>query len=94
MQVLLDRFQQQRFGASSEKNPGQGELQFFNEAEILLQQALDAEEQDTQSDNVDTTLVVAHKRVKKKNRALPDNLERIDVHHELDPAMRNCSGCG
>jgi len=35
MQVMLDRFKQQRFGPSSEKFPGQHEIQFINEAELL-----------------------------------------------------------
>ena len=76
----------------SEKNPGQGELQFFDEAELLVQEELDVSEQDAE-DN-DTTLVAAHKRTKKKNRILPENLQGIDVHHELDPTARTCTDCG
>ncbi len=93
MQVMLDRFKQQRFGASSEKFPGQHEIQFFNEAELLAHKQNNADG-DNSSETGETIDVPAHTRRKKKPRALPPELERVEVHHELDPSERTCSGCG
>ena len=91
MQTLLDRFKQQRYGSSSEKFTGQEELQFFNELELL---AASEHSEDQDSEEEQTVQVPAHARRRKANRALPAELERIDVHHELDPSERQCSACG
>ena len=90
MQTMLERYKQQRFGSSSEKFAGQAEFQFFNEAELIAEDGhpTDSDESD------DTVTVPAHTRKKKKPRALPENLPRVDVHHELDPSELECSGCG
>ncbi len=90
LQTLLDRFSQHRFRPRSEKSPDQTELQFFNEAELLATQNAESH---AHSDADDATPVAAHQRAKKKNRTLPATLQRIEVHHELDEAMRTCS-CG
>ena len=94
MQTLLDRFQQQRFGPRSEKHPGQGEMQFFNEAELL---AADEKDDTTGTDIEDHssagTRVAAHTR-KPRQRQLPEHLERVVVAHELTDEQRDCDHCG
>lgn len=90
MQTMLERYKQQRFGSSSEKFAGQVEFQFFNEAELTLEDGHHTDIDDTD----DTVLVPVHTRKKKKPRTLPENLPRVEVHHELDPSELECSGCG
>ena len=80
---LLEQFrlaQQQRFGVSSEAHPAQGDL--FNEAEVELDVAEDAEE-------ITITKVVKKKPVRKK---LPSDLPRETVIHDIDD--KNCTCCG
>ena len=72
--------QQQRFGASSEAHPAQGDL--FNEAEV----ALDVIEEEEETS---TTKVVKKKPVRKK---LPIDLPRETVIHDIDD--KSCSCCG
>jgi len=68
------------FAKSSEKNPGQGEFQFLNEAEVLLaKQALEdaaLEEQNEDEPDID---VPAHKRKRRKKRELPSDLPRCTL---------------
>ena len=70
--------QQQRFGASSEAHPAQGDL--FNEAEVEL---------DVVEEETTTTEVVKKKPVRKK---LPKDLPRETVIHDIDD--KNCTCCG
>jgi transposase len=82
-QHLIEQFrlaQQQRFGASSEAHPAQGDL--FNEAEV----ALDVVEEEEETS---TTTVVKKKPVRKK---LPSDLPRETVIHDIDD--KNCTCCG
>jgi len=82
------------FAKSSEKNPGQGEFQFLNEAEVLLaKQALEdaaLEEQNEDEPDID---VPAHKRKRRKKRELPSDLPRCDVFHDLTDEEKRCA-CG
>lgn len=71
--------QQQRFGASSEGHPAQGDL--FNEAEAELDVALEA------SETIVTT--VKKKPVRKK---LPSDLPRETIIHDIDD--KTCTCCG
>jgi transposase len=71
--------QQQRFGASSEAHPAQGDL--FNEAEVELDVV---EEEETS-----TTTVVKKKPVRNK---LPKDLPRETVIHDIED--KNCTCCG
>lgn len=84
LEAQLRLANQHRFGASSEKNRHQIELQFANEAELLADQPPVPEP---------TTTVGAHQRKKPKPRGLPEDLQRIDVHHELSGDEKVCA-CG
>ena len=86
---------QKHFAKSSEKNPGQAELHFLNEAEMLhAQEALKQSEasNDAQSED-DEIEVPAHTRKRRKSRELPDNLPEVDVIHDLSDEQKQCS-CG
>jgi len=81
-QHLMEQFrlaQQQRFGASSEAHPAQGDL--FNEAEVELDVVEEGE--------ITTTKVVKKKPVRKK---LPKDLPRETVIHDIED--KNCTCCG
>jgi transposase len=87
LEEQLRLLQQRRFGKSSEKNLDQIELQLFNEAELLdLQAALDEAQ-------AETVTVPAHARTRSKPRALPQDLPRVEVVHDLSEADQVCS-CG
>ena len=94
-QTLIERLesqlrllQQRRFGKSSEKNLDQIELQLFNEVELLaLQAVLD------EGPAPETFTVPAHARTRSKPRALPQDLPRVEVVHDLPEADKVCP-CG
>jgi transposase len=84
LEEKLRRLLAHRFGRRSEQHPDQ--FQLFNEAELLA--ALPEEATD---DEVD---VPAHKRRRKKSsHALPADLPRVEVVHDLGPDERHCT-CG
>jgi transposase len=77
-------FQHQRFGASSEKfHPDQQDL--FNEAEAIAEEIPVAEAEDTLS-----TPGGASSARKRGRKALPPELPRIEVIHELPEEQRHC----
>ena len=82
-----------QYGKSSERfDPNQ--LSFFNEAEVIA--ASDTQD-NSAGDNADddVTEVKAHKRKRRNTRKpIPDDLTRVDVHHELDKSERQCDHCG
>jgi len=81
-QHLIEQFrlaQQQRFGASSEGHPAQGDL--FNEAEAELDVATEVEE--------DTVTTV---KKKPKRKPLPKDLPRKVIVHDIDD--KTCACCG
>lgn len=84
LEELLRYFQHQRFGSHSEKHPGQGELHFFNEAELLQAET---------PDDVDTIAVPAHQRKRARSRVLPAALPRVDVVHDVAHEEKTCT-CG
>ncbi len=73
--------QQQRFGASSEGHPAQGDL--FNEAEVAL---------DEIEELVESTPAVAKK--KPVRQKLPKDLEREIIIHDLSDEEKTCDCCG
>ena len=94
LQEQLALLNQKHFAKSSEKNPGQAELQFLNEAELLhAQQALDDVIAGGDAENEDEIDVPAHKRKRKKKRDLPLDLPRCEVIHDLSEEQKRCS-CG
>lgn len=84
-QQLIEQFrlaQQKRFGASSEGHPGQGEL--FNEAEAEVEQSAPKQaEQET----------IEYTRNKPKRKALPKDLPREVVIHDLADEDKVCACC-
>ena len=85
-QLLLEQFnlaQKKRFAASSEKqDPFQGDL--FNEAESTADEMVENE------DIID----VSYTRGKPKRKALPENLPREQVIHDIPEAEKTCECCG
>jgi transposase len=82
----------QRFGASSEKHSGQGEL--FNEAETLLDTEDASESSDTETSLTDATPNVAKTPKRKPGRKpLPEGLPRERVVHDLPDNEKTCE-CG
>jgi len=83
LESSLARLQHARFGASSEKNPDQGELQFVDEAGLIV----------ADTPEPPRTAVSAHSRKGVSNKPFPEELPRVDVHHGLEGAQAVCS-CG
>lgn len=82
-QLRLERHR--KFGAKSEKHPGQGEL--FNEAE-----AADAASPD--SAETPATETITYTRTKSRGRKpLPADLPRIRIEYDLDTSEKLCA-CG
>ena len=82
----LDRAR--RFGASSEAGNHQANL--FDEAE-LAELSPDEDTEDTS----DTAIqVAAHTKRRPKRKALPSDLHRVDVHHDLSTQDKICGCCG
>ena len=90
-EALLEQirlFQRQRFGASSEKFPAD-QQDLFNEAEALVdEEELEAVAQGS----IDVSEATATARLQKKRgrQALPPELPRIDVVHDVPAAQRCC----
>lgn len=72
--------QQKQFGASSEAHPGQGEL--FNEAEELVEQIEPEKES------------ISYERKKPVRKALPKDLPRETVVHDISEEEKTCDCCG
>jgi transposase len=87
-EALLEQvrlFNHQRFGASSEKfHPDQQDL--FNEAETCV----DDSQEEATDDLVDVPEAATQAKKKRGRRALPPELPRIDVIHELPLVQRRC----
>jgi transposase len=82
-------FQHQRYGARSEKfHPHQ--LSLFNEAELIANETTDDEVGQPTEDSISETKAQQPHPVKRGRKALPKELPRIDVIHELLEAQRRC----
>lgn len=82
---LLEQFhlaRHRRFGAGSEAHQGQGEL--FNEAEEIVQEADEKE---------DDVTVTSHTRKKRNRPALPPELPRTEVYLDIPEEEKVCP-CG
>ena len=96
LEEQLRRMQQHRFGKRSEKDLNQGELHWFNEAELLaaMQAAqapvCGADENDAQGEFCE---VAGHQRKKQRSHGLPADLPRTDVIHDLSEEEKVCD-CG
>ena len=85
LEEALRLMKQQRYGRSSEKIDGQGELSFFNEAELL-----DSSESEDESNS---TEVKGYQRKPKGSRGLPDSLPRVEIVYDLSDDEKVCD-CG
>ena len=72
--------QQKRFGKSSEAYPGQGEL--FNEAEELVEEAADVEEE-----------TITYKRQKPKREKISADIPRERIIHDISDEDKICDCC-
>ena len=89
-QLKLLRLHQ--FGKRSEKlfNPDQWQL--FNEPEIIADEP--GSDHGDASEEDETISVPGHTRKKRQSRAIPPELERVDVVHDLEEDEKQCVGCG
>lgn len=96
IQILEEQLQLLRaheFGRRSEKYFNPDQIHLFNEAEVVA----DEPEEDTDASAVsedDTIDVPAHKRKRRRSQAIPADLARVDVVHDLDENEKQCSACG
>ena len=90
LQEQLNLALARRYAASSEKiSPDQ--VRLFDEAEVSCAEADTA---DAPVSDDEAVVVAAHRRKKRGRKPLPDNLPRVDIVHELDPAERRCDHDG
>ena len=91
-EALLEQvrlFQHQRYGASSEKfHPDQQDL--FNEAEAVCEEIAEDEVIQPVEETVDATEASQSSRSTRGRKALPKELPRIQILHELPEAQRYC----
>ncbi|MCP5426465.1 MAG: IS66 family transposase [Gammaproteobacteria bacterium] len=87
LEEQLRLLSQRHFGRRSEGHREQLELQLFNEAEVVADQAPVAEEPPPITVN-------GHQRPRRTPRQLPKDLPRVDVPHELSEAEQQCTACG
>jgi len=81
--------QHQRYGARSEKFHFQ-HPSLFNEAELIVDGATDDEIDQPTNGAISETKAQQPKQAKRGRKALPKELPRIDVIHELPEAQRRC----
>ncbi len=95
LEEKLRLLNQKHFAKSSEKNAGQAELHFLNEAELLHAQEIVDELNAAKADEAEEQEidVPAHKRKRAKKRELPSDLPRCDVFHDLTEEQKRCA-CG
>lgn len=91
MEERLRWFIHRCFGSSSEK-ANAAQLQLFNEAEQSVGDT-EAEDADAEIDESPETETLTYTRKKPGRPAIPDNLPRIRIEHELAEAERFCA-CG
>lgn len=100
IQILEEQLQLLRthqFGKRSEKHINPDQIQLFNEAEVVADEPAD-DESDPDTDGGtgadDDIQVPAHTRKRRRKQALPEDLKRVDVVHDLDDDQKQCSACG
>lgn len=94
LEEKLRLLNQKHFAKSTEKNPGQSELQFLNEAELLhAQESLNALEKKVDEVIEPGIDVPSHTRKRATKRELPSDLPRCEVIHDLSEEQKRCV-CG
>lgn len=96
IQILEEQLQLLRaheFGKRSEKLFNPDQFQLFNEAEVVADEPEDNNDSDAAA-NDDDIEVPAHTRKRRRSQAIPEDLKRVDVVHELDDEQKQCGACG
>lgn len=96
IQILEEQLQLLRahqFGRRSEKHFNPDQVHLFNEAEVVADEPEDDTDASTAADD-DTVDVPAHQRKRRRPQAIPAELARVDVVHDLDEVEKHCSACG
>lgn len=96
IQILEEQLQLLRahqFGKRSEKLFNPDQIHLFNEAEVVADEPQSTTDPDTAGDD-DSIEVPAHTRKRRRSQAIPDDLKRVDVVHDLDDEERQCDACG
>jgi transposase len=89
LEERIQLLQNELFGRKSEKHyPGPGDLQL-----PIFNDGVTADEQHTVQKPADSIVVAAHKRKKRGRRPLPENLERVEIIHDLTEQEKQCP-CG
>jgi len=81
------------FGKRSEKYFNPDQIHLFNEAELVDDEPDSDTDANTAADD-DTINVPAHTRKRRRSQAIPADLTRVDVVHDLDEDQKQCSVCG
>ena len=99
IQILEEQLQLLRaheYGKRSEKLANPDQFHLFNEAEVVADEP-DSDAADANPDTAaatDDIVVPAHTRKRRSSQAIPDNLQRVDVIHDLDEEQKQCDACG
>jgi transposase len=96
IQILEEQLQLLRahqFGKRSEKHPNLDQFQLFNEAEVVADESGDDTDPNAEDRDVDIH-VPAHTRKRRRPQAIPADLPRVDVVHDLDDDEKCCGNCG
>ncbi len=96
IQILEEQLQLLRahqFGQRSEKLFNPDQIQLFNEAEVVDDESEEDADTSAASDD-DTVDVPAHTRKRRRSQAIPEDLARVDVVHDLDEDEKHCGACG
>lgn len=96
IQILEEQLQLLRaheFGRRSEKLFNPDQIQLFNEAEVVADEPEQGTDAGASSED-DTIDVPAHKRKRRRSQAIPAELARVDVVHDLDDDEKQCNACG
>lgn len=94
IQILEEQLQLLRahqFGKRSEKLFNPDQIQLFNEAEVVADEPQDEPDEASDDDTID---VPAHTRKRRRSQAIPEDLARVDVVHDLEDEQKCCDACG
>ena len=96
VQILEEQLQllsAHEYGKRSEKLFNPDQIQLLNEAEVVADEPEDNNDPDAAAGNLDIE-VPAHTRKRRRSQAIPEELTRVDVVHDLDDEQKQCGACG
>lgn len=98
IQILEEQLQLLRahqYGKRSEKLFNPDQIQLFNEAEVVADEPGSRADADPDATaTTDDIEVPAHTRKRRRSQAIPEDLKRVDVVHDLDDEQKQCGACG